>query len=251
MSKCALEGPFQYRNTTKKMSECFFDIRYKQTAIKVITDKDLKDLLLDELIKQYTLLEKHIQKDKIFLTSYEPVEIDKSAPKIAKIMADAAKKCNVGPMAAVAGAFSDVLGEFALKKGAGDIIIENGGDVFLKLKTPRIVGVHAGPSGFSDRIGFRILPQQTPLGICTSSDSVGHSISLGKSDAVTVFADTAALADAAASAIGNKVKGRKAVENGINEAKTLKGVLGVLIIKGNKMGAYGSLPELIKIPNTK
>jgi ApbE superfamily uncharacterized protein (UPF0280 family) len=233
------------------MSERFFNFRYKQTVINVIADRDLKDALLDELIKQYTLLEKHIQKEKIFLTSYEPVETDRSAPKIARIMGAAAKKCGVGPMAAVAGAFSDVLGEYALRKGAGEVIIENGGDIFLKLKKPRIVGVHAGPSGFSDRIGFRILPEETPLGICTSSDSVGHSISLGKSDAVTVFARTAALADAAASAIGNKVKGKNSVENGIKTAKTLKDVRGVLIIKGNVMGAYGTLPELIKIHNTK
>jgi ApbE superfamily uncharacterized protein (UPF0280 family) len=233
------------------MSERVFDIRYKQTAIKAIADKDLKDVLLDELIRQYTLLEKHIQKDKIFLTSYEPVDTEKSAPKIAKIMSAAAKKCGVGPMAAVAGAFSDILGEYALIKGAGEIIIENGGDIFLKLKKPRIVGVHAGPSGFSDKIGFIVRPEETPLGICTSSDSVGHSISLGKSDAVTVFARTATLADAAASAIGNKVKGKNAVENGIKKAKTLKDVQGVLIIKGNELGVYGSLPELIKIPNTK
>jgi ApbE superfamily uncharacterized protein (UPF0280 family) len=233
------------------MSERVFVIRYKQTAIKAIADTDLKDVLLNELIRQYTLLEKHIQKDKIFLTSYEPVETDRSAPKIARIMSAAAKKGGVGPMAAVAGAFSDALGEYALKKGAGEIIIENGGDIFLKLKKPRIVGVHAGPSRFSDKIGFRVLPKQTPLGICTSSDSVGHSISLGKSDAVTVFADSAAMADAAASAIGNKVKGKNAVENGIKKAKTLKDVRGVLIIKGNQLGAYGSLPELIKVPNTK
>jgi uncharacterized protein len=233
------------------MSERAFVIRYKQTAIKAITDKDLKDELLDELVRQYTLLEKHIQKDRIFLTSYEPVETGKSAPKIARIMSAAAKKCGVGPMASVAGAFSDVLGEYAIKKGAGEVIIENGGDIFLKLKKPRIVGVHAGPSGFSERIGFMVRPEETPLGICTSSDSVGHSISLGKSDAVTVFARTAALADAAASAIGNKVKGKKAVENGIKKAKSLKDVRGVLIIKGSVLGAYGSLPELIKITNTK
>ena len=233
------------------MSEQSFEIRYKQTAIKVISDKKNRQKILDELARQYTLLEGYIQKNPSFLTSYEPVKAEKDTPHIAKIMCDASEITGVGPMASVAGAFSDVLGEYILSLGAKEAIVENGGDIFLKTRTEKIIGVHAGPSKFSDKLGLRIRPEETPIGICTSSDSVGHSISLGKSDAVTVIADTAVLADAAASAIGNAATGNDAIEKAVEKANTINGIRGALIIKGEKMGVCGKIPELIKIQETK
>ena len=154
-------------------------------------------------------------------------------------------------MAAVAGAFSDLLGAFLLKNGASDVIVENGGDIFLRITEPRTIGIHAGTSKLSDRLAFNVKPEETPMGICTSSDSVGPSISLGKSDASTVVADSSALADAAASAIGNAVKGDDALNKAITVAKRLNGVRGVLVIKGEEIGAWGKLPSLIKTSNTK
>ncbi len=225
-------------------------LAYKQTNITVLADIDAK-CATEELIKNYGLLEAYIQKNPVFLTTYEPLPIDTDAPKIAKNMQDAANKAGVGPMAAVAGAFSDLVGEFLLKNGASDVIVENGGDIYLKITEPRTVGIYAGPSKLSDRLAFKIKPEDTPLGICTSSDSVGPSISLGTSDASTVLADSSALADAAASAIGNAVKGTNAMQKAIDRAKKLECVRGILVIKGEEIGAWGKLPSLIKTPNTK
>ncbi|RLI88099.1 MAG: UPF0280 family protein [Candidatus Altiarchaeales archaeon] len=222
-----------------------FKIRYKETGLFVLTDKDLKERIEKELIFHYNLLENYIRRNPLFLASYEPLTIEKDAPLIVKLMADSAKRAGVGPMASVAGTFSELIGNFILKNSK-DVIVENGGDIFLKVTKQRVVGIFSGTSQFSERIGFRINPEETPLGICTSSGSVGHSISLGESDSVTVISKSCSLADASATAIGNCVKGENGIEKGIEKAKSIEGIDGVLIIKGEKMGMYGRLPEVIR-----
>ncbi len=226
-------------------------ISYKQTHLIILAPVSLDKKALTVLIENYGLLERYIQKEPLFLSSYEPVPVDKNAPAIVHSMADAAEKAGVGPMASVAGAFSDLVGNFFLEKGAEEVIVENGGDIFMKITQPRKIGVHAGPSKFSERFGFEVLPEDTPLGVCTSSDSVGPSISLGKGDAVTVFASTAALADAAATAIGNVVVGHDALAKGLAKAKSIDGVRGVAIVKGAELGVWGRVPSLIKTANPK
>jgi ApbE superfamily uncharacterized protein (UPF0280 family) len=223
---------------------------YKKTNITILSDIDAS-FAREGLIRNYGLLEGYIRNNPLFLTSYDPLPSDDDAPLIARTMLSAAQETGVGPMAAVAGAFSDLLGLFILKKGASDVIVENGGDIFLKITEPRTVGIYAGTSKLSDKLAFNVKPEETPMGICTSSNSVGPSISLVASDASTVVADSSALADAAASAIGNAVKGDNAVNNSIAAARGIYGVRGVLIIKGDEMGAWGKLPSLIKTSNTK
>jgi len=225
-------------------------ITYKNSDITILSDIDA-ETAREELIRNYTLLEGYIQKNPFFQTTYDPLPQDDDAPKIAKNMLTAAQKTGTGPMAAVAGAFSDLLGEHLIKRGASDIIVENGGDIFLKTTQPRKIGIHAGPSNLSDKLAFRVTPEETPIGICTSSNSTGPSISLGNSDATTAVADTATLADAAASAIGNTVKKGKTINKALETAKNLTCIRGTLIIRGEQAGAWGKLPTLIKTPNTK
>lgn len=225
-------------------------ISYKKSNITILSDIDA-GFARKELIRNYGLLEAYIQKNPLFISTYDPLPFDKKAPPIASSMLAAAKRTGVGPMAAVAGAFADILGKHVLSKGASDVIVENGGDIFLKLTWPRKVGIYAGPSTLSDRLAFLVKPEETPMGICTSSASVGPSISLGQSDAATVVADSATLADAAASAVGNAVKGNEPLENALKTARGLKCIRGALIIRGEEIGAWGVLPSLIKTPNTK
>jgi len=234
-------GDIGEMNELKRLS-----IRHKETSLTILSTKNLGKKAREELAANYSQLERYIQKNKLFYSSYEPVSVGSEAPRIAKLMACASEKAGVGPMAAVAGAFSDLIGKFFLEKGAREVIVENGGDIFMKLAKPRKVGIYAGPSDFSERIGFLVLPEETPLGICTSSDSVGPSISLGKPDAVTTLATSSALADAAATAIGNAVRGNSPVKKGIARAKRIDGLQGVLIIKGGEMGAWGKLPQIIR-----
>ena len=223
-----------------------FTLDYKESHLKVFCDKKLKEKALEKTIELYGSLEKFIQKNPMFLISYTPVKVSKTAPRIVRYMAQASKKVGVGPMAAVAGALAEGVGTHLLKEGAGEVVVENGGDIFLKLKKERLVGVHAGSSVWSNKLAFKVKPKETPLGICTSSATVGPSINLGKADAITVVAKSAALADAAATAIGNKVKGEKGLEKAMEVGKKIKGVKGFLIIRGDKLAIAGRIPELVK-----
>jgi ApbE superfamily uncharacterized protein (UPF0280 family) len=156
-------------------------------------------------------------------------------------MEEAAEKVNVGPMATVAGAFAEFVGKDLLKFSS-EIIVENGGDIFLKTAKSRLVGVYAGEnSPLTGKIALKIEPADTPLGICTSSGTVGHSLSFGKSDAVVVLAPSAALADAAATAIGNIVKAETDIEIALEFARGVSGLVGVAVIINDKMGVWGKV----------
>jgi hypothetical protein len=155
-------------------------------------------------------------------------------------MAEAARKAKVGPMAAVAGAIAKFVG-LELLAFSEEVIVENGGDIFLKIKQNRKVGIYAGTSPFSEKIALEVAAREKPFSVCTSSGTVGHSFSFGKADAVVVIAENASLADAAATAIGNVVKEISDIEQGLKVAKTIRGLDGVLIIKGDHLGALGKV----------
>jgi hypothetical protein len=143
-------------------------------------------------------------------------------------------------MAAVAGAIAERVGR-ELMKLSPEVIVENGGDIFMKTLTNRLVGVYAGSSPFTGKIALEVEPEETPLGICTSSGTVGHSLSYGSADAVIVISPSAALADAAATAIGNLIQESGDIPMGIEFAQDIAGLKGVLIIKGDKLGIWGEV----------
>jgi ApbE superfamily uncharacterized protein (UPF0280 family) len=122
-----------------------------------------------------------------------------------------------------------------------EVIVENGGDIYMKSLRKRLVGVYAGPSPLTGKIGLEINGADTPIGICTSSGTVGHSLSYGKADAVIVLSQSAILADAAATAIGNLIKQPADIPSGIELAKSIEGVAGVIIIKGDNTGLWGKV----------
>ncbi|GAI02428.1 unnamed protein product [marine sediment metagenome] len=119
--------------------------------------------------------------------------------------------------------------------------MENGGDIFLKCLGKRIIGIYAGKSPLTGKIGLEINGRDTPLGICTSSGTVGHSLSYGKADAVIVLSKSAALADAAATAIGNLVIQPDDIPKGIEFVGGIDGLEGVVIIQGESMGLWGKV----------
>jgi hypothetical protein len=164
--------------------------------------------------------------------------VAEDAPKIVKEMAEAGQKAGVGPMAAVAGAIAECVGR-ELMRFSPEVIVENGGDIFLNTLKPRLVGVYAGGSPFTGKIALQIEAEETPLGICTSSGTVGHSLSFGRADAVIVLSPSAAIADAVATAIGNLIKNAADIPKGINFAQGIPGLKGILIIKDDKLGLWG------------
>jgi len=222
------------------------DFEYKDTILKVKCSRDISDLVKKFIVKKRQELDAYIARDPSFRTSFEPIKLKTGAPGIAKNMAAAAEKAGVGPMAAVAGAVAELLVDEAVTEGVKWVIVENGGDICLYGNHDFVISIYAGKSPLSGKIGFAINPSKKKYGVCTSSASVGHSISLGKSDSVTVFAKNTAVADAFATAIGNHVK---EVEDGIKFAKKFVGkyIDGALIIKGEKIGKIGNIPELLKL----
>jgi len=179
-----------------------------------------------------------------FLTSLEPIVPKPGAALIVQKMCEAAQKASVGPMAAVAGAIAELTG-YELLKYSDEVIVENGGDIFIKTGTARKIGIYAGNSPLSEKLALRILPEQTPAGVCTSSGTVGHSLSFGKADAVVIISRDTFLADAVATSTGNKVKTTDDIEYALNYASKIAGILGTVIIIGDKIGAWGDI-ELTK-----
>ena len=182
-----------------------------------------------------------------FLYSFEPVEVDEG-PAIARLMADAAKKAEVGPMAAVAGVLAELAVENMVLKGAEVAIVENGGEVSAFSKRPIDVALLAGRSFPSKRLGFRL--DHFPIGIATSSGIYSHAFSFGDAEAVTIFASNSGLADAAATSVCNIISGndpQKAIDKGIRRALSISGVKGVFILYKSLIGRSGQIPKIIKI----
>jgi ApbE superfamily uncharacterized protein (UPF0280 family) len=167
------------------------------------------------------------------------------APEIVLDRTDAARICDVGPMAAVAGAVAERVGRELLAE-TGEVLVENGGDIFIYTMLPRVAAIFAGESPFSGKLGIRIKQLSQPIGLCTSSGTVGPSLSFGKADAAIVLANSAALADAAATALGNRVQEPGDIERALELLEMIPGVLGGAVIMGEHLGAWGEV-ELEKL----
>lgn len=216
-----------------------FSVGYKETDLWIGVDKtyeEMPEAALQFITRLRQQLEDYIKQNPVFLTSFKPVN-DPIAVGIVRKMLDAAELAHVGPMAAVAGAVADQVGSFlSYEFGCREVIVENGGDLFVKVQQPIVVSIFAGNSPLSGRIGLKVPAGN--YGICTSSGTVGPSISFGKADAVTMVARSGALADAFATYYGNQIRQPSDVRSILNsplhpEVDTL------LVIIGNTMGTVG------------
>ena len=223
--------PRVYRHWVKDEDLVPFNVVVKETDLYIRASSNLEQEALKLVIKYRDMLERYIEQHPPFLTSLEPIAVDGDIPAIVSEMAEAARKAGVGPMAAVAGAIAEFVGN-ELLPFSPEIIIENGGDIYLKSLKERRIGIYAGKSPLSGKIALEISAEETPMGVCTSSGTVGHSLSFGKADAAVVLSKSATLADAAATAIGNIIVQPADIPRGIELAQSIDGVTGVIIIKG-------------------
>jgi len=218
-----------------------FEVIEKETDIMVSAEKHLENQAREAVINYRRDIENYIKRNQAFLTSLEPVRVRGDAPEIVKVMAEAGKKAGVGPMAAVAGAVAEFVGR-ELIKFSEEIIVENGGDIFIRTGRKRSIGVYAGDkSPFTGRLAIEIGPSLDGVGICTSSGTVSHSLSFGMADAAIIISKDTSLADAVATAAGNIVKSEADIEKGIGLAKSVDGVAGALILIGDKMASWGDI----------
>lgn len=232
--------PRFYRNQMQAKGLVSFEVMVKETDLHISASKNLAQLAQQAVLRYRSEIEDFIAKQPVFASTFRPYEVPNNAPKIVKEMARAAACANVGPMASIAGAIAEFVGRDLLKN-CSEVIVENGGDIFIKTKEKRKMGIYAGKSPLSENIALNVYPEKTPLGVCTSSGTVGHSASLGCADAVVVVSPDTLLADAAATAIGNQVKKRDDIDKALWFGQTLDGVLGVIIIKDNKIGVWGKI----------
>jgi len=232
--------PRTYRHWIKDSDLVSFNVVVKQSDLYIRAQRNLKDKALKSALKHRASLEKYIEHHPLFLTALEPYPVEEDAPAIVREMSRASQLAGVGPMAAVAGAIAETVGRDLLSFSP-EIIVENGGDIFLKISQKRLVGIYAGQSPFTGKIALEIKPQETPLGVCTSSAIIGRSLSLGSADAVIALAPSTPLADATATAMGNVVGNVEDIPGTIKKAQKIEGLHGIVIIKGDKIGIWGKV----------
>ena len=237
--------PAEYRERTYRKlflnnNFIYTNIIIRNTDIIIGTDSDLYDIGFHSALKYRTQIESYADSHPAFLTSLTPLCLDHHAPQIVRDMLSAAILTGVGPMAAVAGAIAEYVGR-DLGLHSKNVIVENGGDLYLQTQNDLRVAIFAADSPFSQRLALVIKADESPLGVCTSSASVGHSLSLGHADAVCIKAKTAPLADAAATAVGNAIQSKLNMRKALEKGMAIENILGVMIIMGEQIGVMGDM----------
>jgi ApbE superfamily uncharacterized protein (UPF0280 family) len=234
-----------YRNLLQDQGFVSFRVTVKETDLYIKAAQDLREKARQSVMHHRYQLEQYIFHHPEFFRSLVPLAADEFAPPMVRDMIQAAQYAGVGPMAAIAGAMAEFVGKDLLEESA-EVMVENGGDIFIHSSRELKVGIFAGSSPLSFRVGLRVPPANHGWGVCTSSGTVGPSLSFGEADAVCVLSPSASLADAAATAVGNMVGSSANLSKGLEKAKTIEGLTGVVIILGDKLGAWGEV-ELIEI----
>lgn len=234
-----------YRKQFSKERFHSFVVNYKDTDLWIGIDhasfkKEMQEAAFSKVKELRHILEHYLLSDPVFGKTFEPHQPQPNAPEIVTCMAAAATVAGVGPMASVAGAFSELVGRYLIEKyGIRELVAENGGDLFLKVEKPILLSVYAGNSVLSEKIAIEVPATETPLGVCTSSGTVGPSISFGKADAVVMICRNTALADAFATAFANRVKTKENVLQVINLVEQFPQILSAVIICDDKIGIRG------------
>jgi ApbE superfamily uncharacterized protein (UPF0280 family) len=228
-----MSAPRRYRTFT-----------HREAVLRICCDR--YEAVTVEVARLRAVLEEYIRRHPAFGTSLSPLTPRAGAPGIVRRMAAAARRVDVGPMAAVAGAVAEGAARAGLAAGAREAVVENGGDVYAASEDAVRIGLYAGAGGVAGRLAFRIPAEDLPLAVCSSSGTMGHSLSLGACDLATVVAREAALADAAATRAANLVRGPEDIDGVLERIGAVPGILGVLVVKDDRVGMIGRLPELVR-----
>ncbi len=232
--------PRTYRRLVDSGELTTFTVTVQETDLQILAQTELAGPARELVLEHRGYLEAFIRRHPEFMSTLAPWPLTGPAPGIVAEMVAAGAAAGVGPMAAVAGAIAAQVGQGLLAHSA-EVIVENGGDVFLKTRQAATVAVFAGASPLSLTVGVRVGGRDRPCGVCTSSGTVGPSLSFGKADAVCVVSDSCALADAAATAIGNRVQSGRDIPDAVEFGRGIRGVAGLAIIVGDRLGAWGEV----------
>jgi ApbE superfamily uncharacterized protein (UPF0280 family) len=217
-----------------------FTLAVRESGLQVSAGRDLTEEATNSLLRHRRGLEEVIRRTPAFRDSLDPVEPIPAAPKVVRLMIEAGRAAGVGPMAAVAGAIARCVGEDLLAHSA-TVVVENGGDIWMQSFEERVVGIYAGAGTGAFSFGLRIPAGSGPIGICTSSGVIGPSFSAGAARGATVIAGDAALADAAATGLGNRVRRADDVDGALRWAAGVPGLRGAAVVIGETFGVWGSV----------
>lgn len=250
----------KYRSLLNEDRFTYFKVVHLETDLWIGVGKGIGSAVSDEktevfnrlrseINKEITslrdLVESFISRHPEFSTSFTPLTYDEKLPRHIKQLLKASVMAGTGPMAGIAGLFSEYIGKYLVKRTSGaEILVENGGDIFISTRSAMVTSIFAGDSPLSNKMALKI--PQGEWGICTSSGTVGHSKSFGKADAVTVVAKSTVLADALATQIANQVQSHNDIQEVLEVSRKYKGIEGVVIICEDKMGIAGNL-ELVPV----
>ena len=236
-----------YRKLVSAEKLATFQVVVQETDLLVHAATRLEAQTRELVLEHRGYVEAYIKAYPEFMTTLDPWHHAGPAPNIVSDMIRAGAKAGVGPMAAIAGAIAENVG-LGLLDFTDQVMVENGGDVFIQTNTPVTVGIFAGASPLSMQVGIQLSGEKKPIAVCTSSGTLGHSLSLGQADAVCVVADSCALADAAATSIGNLIQSEADINAAIAAGQRIAEIAGIVIIVGEKIGAWGEL-EIVPLTN--
>jgi ApbE superfamily uncharacterized protein (UPF0280 family) len=229
-----------YRRSMRADDLVRFTVKVRETDLCILAQTALRDEAREAVKAARADVEAQIRACPEFAAAVSPLPYPPDAPELIRDMCAAGEAAGVGPMAAVAGAIAERVAR-ALEPLSPNVIVENGGDTYIMGKRRRLAGVFAGESPLSNRFGLHIPPNRQPIAVCTSSGTVGPSLSLGQADAAVIAAESGALADAAATTIANRIRTRDDLSSAIEFAASLDGVLHVVAIVGDQMATWGHL----------
>lgn len=233
-------GTRTYQHWIRADDLCSFRVVVRETELFILASEDLSELATQATLRCRSQIEAYSRRYPEFQTSFTPLAVEKQASSIIQEMASAAQGVGVGPFAAVAGSIAEYVGK-ALLECSAEVVVENGGDIFVASTSSRIFGIYAGNSVLTGKIGIRIETSQMPCGVCSSSGTVGHSTSFGHADAAVAIAQSTALADACATALGNRISTPSDIPDALAFAEGIDGVDGAVVILGDQIGAWGEV----------
>lgn len=222
------------------------EFHYKDAHFHIVTEA--WDPVVNRIIEERLNLETFIEKNEYFKTALTPLslKISEYQPESVRRMLTVSAKTGLGPMAAVAGTMAQLAGEKSRDEGSSNTIIENGGDIYMDCMEDLLIGLYVGKNPYFQNLALEIPLSLQPLAICTSSGRMGHSLSFGDCDIVSVFSSDASLADSAATLGCNSVHADEDIEEVLNKLIAIEGVTGAIIIRDKHFGTVGQIPGLIK-----
>lgn len=228
-----------YRNQI--FSKFKLEVSFKESDLLICTDKRIdRGLAENVLIKYYRQIEEYVKANPSFLNSLFPLEINMGAPEIVKRMGEVSHLTGIGPFSSVAGAVAFYVGKDLLPF-CEEIVIENGGDIFLRINEDKRLGVYLGDRFKIKNVTLKIKKRNCPFGIASSSSVIGHSLNFGRADLVTVIAKNVIIADGFATSLSNRIKKIKDINEIFKEAKDISEIEGLFVAFEDKLFLWGDL----------